>query len=37
MTGTKELKQSKNARTLGRVYIYIYIYRFFYRRMLEAY
>ena len=33
MTGTKELKQSKNARTLGRVYIY----RFFYRRMLEAY
>ena len=25
MTGTKELKQSKKARTLGRVYIYIYI------------
>lgn len=23
MAGTKELKQSKNARTLGRVYIYI--------------
>ena len=37
---TKEIvktRASKNAETLGALYIYIYIYRYFYRQMEFAY